>query len=391
MMKNMNWKKYAGAAMAAAMIPALAAPIATEAAPVTKNIGLQEGHNIVITLDGKHALTKAESAEWFDKKQIKVVNTETDQTYTANNNGVFWVPATAGKATIYDVYDETGKKASLKVYTTGSTKAVLDYSAEVKAEAKAKAEAAAETTEVGVAAGFNIKITLDGQPANNLFGKKGIKLVSTVDKKEYHLDKEGLIWVPAKKSYTTYDIYDVTNTKKGSINVSTKGTTGGFVKYSTVSAANVDLLDKEVSMAYFEKNVDGKNKGFFGFEGIIMNDKNAKLLVKEQEKAFEKSVTAHAASYGKTLIKYNLKDKNVNQFSALVGQDERRNNGAVKVEVRINGEHHSEFMQKKGAEAKALNLDLTGAETLEFIITGATKATNPNQDAVVVFGDPKFY
>ena len=31
-MKNMKWKKYAGAAMAAAMIPALVAPIATEAA-----------------------------------------------------------------------------------------------------------------------------------------------------------------------------------------------------------------------------------------------------------------------------------------------------------------------------------------------------------------------
>ena len=129
MMKNMKWKKYAGAAMAAAMIPALAAPIATEAAPVTKNIGLQEGHNIVITLDGKHALTKAESAEWFDKKQIKVVNTETDQTYTANNNGVFWVPATEGKATIYDV-------AKLACVSLATASRVINGSDKVALETK---------------------------------------------------------------------------------------------------------------------------------------------------------------------------------------------------------------------------------------------------------------
>ena len=144
-------------------------------------------------------------------------------------------------------------------------------------------------------------------------------------------------------------------------------------------------------MAYFEKQVDGKSKGFFGLEGIIMNDANAELLVEGREKTFEKSVTAHAASYGETVIKYDLKDKNVNKFSAMVGQDERRNIGAVEVEVLINGKHHSKFVQKKGDGAKALNLDLTGAETLEFVITGATDATNPNQDAVVVFGNPTFY
>ena len=401
MMKNIKWKKYAGAAMAAAMIPALVAPIATEAASDTIVVGLDQGKNIVITLDGKLALTGEESVKWFSEKQIKLVSTENGKTYYPSN-GIYWVDATP-KGINYDIFDVTGaKKGSITVYNDGSTKGVLDYSAEVKAEAeaaaaaaKAKAEAAAAvklaTSEVGVAAGFNIKSTLDGQLANNLIKLKGLKLVNPVDGKEYSFDNDGLAWVPATSSYTTYDICDVFGNKKGSINVSTKGTTGGYVNFSSVSAANVDLLDKKVSMAYFEKQVDGKSKGFFGLEGIIMNDANAELLVEGREKTFEKSVTAHAASYGETVIKYDLKDKNVNKFLALVGQDERRNTGAVKVEVRIDGKYHSEFVQEKGDEAKALNLDLTGAETLEFTIVGATNELNPNQDAVVVFGDPKFY
>ena len=405
----MKWKKYAGAAMAAAMIPALVAPIATEAASDTIVVGLDQGKNIVITLDGKLALTGEESVKWFSEKQIKLVSTENKKTYYPSN-GIYWVDATP-EGINYDIFDVTGaKKGSITVYNDGSTKGVLDYSAEVKAEAKAKAEAEAKakaeaeakakaeaeakakaTSIVGVEAGFNIKSTLDGQLANNLIKLKGLKLVNPVNGKEYSFDNNGLAWVPATSSYTTYDICDVFGNKKGSINVSTKGTTGGYVNFSSVSAANVNLLDKEVSMAYFEKNVDEKIKGFFGFEGIIMNDKDAKLRVEGKEKTFKNTVTAHAASYGETLIKYDLNGKNVNRFSALVGQDERRNIGAVEVEVRINGKYHSKFVQKKGNEAKALNLDLTGAKTLEFVITGATDATNPNQDAVVVFGDPKFY
>lgn len=46
-MKNINWKKYAGAAMAAAMIPALVAPIATEAAS-SETVDLKnQGYRIV--------------------------------------------------------------------------------------------------------------------------------------------------------------------------------------------------------------------------------------------------------------------------------------------------------------------------------------------------------
>ena len=47
MMKNINWKKYVGAAMAAAMVPALVAPIATEAAS-SETVDLKsQGYRIV--------------------------------------------------------------------------------------------------------------------------------------------------------------------------------------------------------------------------------------------------------------------------------------------------------------------------------------------------------
>ena len=128
MMKNINWKKYAGAAMAAAMVPALAAPIATEAA--TGTLAVTEGTHVVITTDGKLALTGEESAEWFDKKQVKLVSTVDKKEYYFGENGLVWVPATTDGPTVYEVHDLNGKQTTMTVWASGTTKAVLDYSAE---------------------------------------------------------------------------------------------------------------------------------------------------------------------------------------------------------------------------------------------------------------------
>lgn len=264
-MKNINWKKYAGAAMAAAMIPAAVAPIATEAA------GIYGLHN-----------------------------------------------------------------------------------------------------------GWNIKVTLDGKPANNLFAEKGIYLVGKTDGKVYKQQsgKVGKVWVPGGQ---TYDIYDVTKTKKGQIKVFSNGnTTIGKVNYNSVYAADVPLTDE--SSAYYE---DKNSKGTVGFEGIYTKNTEAKLIVNGQEKKFNQNVTAHAPA----TIEYDLTGKNLNHFTASVGLDERRNSGAVQVTVYVDGQPYgSPFVQNKGDEAKILDIDLTGAEKLKFVVTG--KDTNKN--AVIVFGDAKF-
>ena len=129
MMKNINWKKYAGATMAAAMIPALVAPIATEAAAVYGTFAVTEGKHVVVKIDGK-TLTKAQSAQWFDKMQVKLVSQADGKEYYFGENGVVWVPAATGKAMVYDVHDVNGKQTSITVWPKGTTLAVLDYSDE---------------------------------------------------------------------------------------------------------------------------------------------------------------------------------------------------------------------------------------------------------------------
>ena len=114
MMKNINWKKYAGATMAAAMIPAMAAPIATEAASVTGEMrGLHNGWNIKVTENGKPA------NHLFAEKQIYLVGQTDNKVYNQEaGKDKVWVPA----GQTYDIYDVTNtKKGQITVYPNGGT------------------------------------------------------------------------------------------------------------------------------------------------------------------------------------------------------------------------------------------------------------------------------
>ena len=135
MTKNINWKKYAGTVMAAAMIPALVAPIATEASGAVSTvgkIGLSIGYNIEMESDGKAAnhLLRA--------KTIRLVNTENPSEFYTKQIGQDMVWVEPNKT--YNIYDLTNvgnnadahkdlePKGKITAYEKNSTHAVLNYS-----------------------------------------------------------------------------------------------------------------------------------------------------------------------------------------------------------------------------------------------------------------------
>ena len=245
---------------------------------------------------------------------------------------------------------------------------------------------ATEASEIrGLHNGWNIKVTLDGQPANYLFAEKQIYLVGQKDKKVYK-QQSGKIWVPSGQ---IYDIYDVTKTKKGQIEVYQNGnTTIGKVNYKSVYETNtINILDTKEwlaseSNAYYQND---SNRGV-GIKGIY-HSPAAKILVNGEVKTAENSISAHSPA----TIKYDLTGKNAKRFTGLVGFDERRDMGSIQVNVLVDGELHSSFVQSKGDNAKDLDIDLTNAETLEFVVKGNTAAENPNKHAMFVLENGKFY
>lgn len=264
----------------------------------------------------------------------------------------------------------------------------------------------------GLAPGYNIKMTLDGKPANNLFNEKSIRLVSTENPDQYYsvYNRYGkdMFWVPAGQTYEIYDITDSGNSadahkglkSKGQIWVDAEGnTTIPTINYTSETESNLQVETSQSVPAATNQSIstgvshaipvnsDVSTQSGTGMNEFI-NDLAERLLIEGQTTKVTKVISPNE----KAEIKYNLTDKNVSHFKAVVSLDEKADVESAKVSVFVDGElRDSLIIQNKPDNKVDLNVDLNNAETLEFIIEVENSTANTNGNTTTIFDNAKLY